>query len=237
MCLITQALVAFIQFSSLSHHILISFDRVYAVYKPISYRNRKRKGLQTAISIFIIWSFSFLETALTILILSSPNNKTVMCESETVFGNRLNQYYVYCFGRFFISHLIIYFNYVIMLHYMKKHRRVVALHQSEGTESQSVDAPDIARNAPLRQKSGKEWKIAKTVIVTVCVFTICYLPMETGFLLNIAGIPVPSFAVHLYRFLLILNSVLNPIVYNTFLPGFRESLKAIGAKLYHKIVG
>ena len=126
-----------------------------------------------------------------------------------------------------------------MFHCMKKHRRVVPPQRSEGTESQSVNASEsgIARIVPVRLQLGKEWKVAKTVIVTVCVFSICYLPVETGFLLNIAGIPVPSFAVHLYRFLLILNSVLNPIVYNTFLPGFRESLKSVGAKLYQKIVG
>ena len=155
MCLITQALIAFIQFSSLSHHILISFDRVHAVYKPISYRNRKRKGLQTAISILFVWSFSFIETALKILILNSRNKKTVMCEVKTVFGNRVNQFYVYSFGRFIVSHVIIFFNYVIMFHCMKKHRRVVAPQRSEGTESQSVNASEsgIARNLPVRQQS------------------------------------------------------------------------------------
>ena len=124
--------------------------------------------------------------------------------------------------------------YHISFNYLLQLREYVSLHEkstdesfapqrSGGTESRSVNASDIGRMVPARQQSGKVGVEGSQNCHCDCV-CVHHLLFAYGDRLSLkycwSSSSYIAMAVHLYRFLLILNSVLNPVVYNTFLPGF-----------------
>ena len=183
----------------------IAVDRLSAVQDPYEYE-ANNTVVKVAIKTSLMWVYAFAVVVVPSLLGYHNWTSTSKCAISS-FPKKENLILV--FIHVFLAVAIVVYNYSMLFKITSRHLRAIM----------ALD-PDTQRSA--RRLLLGHFKAAKTLLIVICSFSMCWLPyiiclchhLATGHVdLNVRRVlGVPIF----------LNSILNPMIYALRIPGFRK---------------
>nr|XP_043907415.1 trace amine-associated receptor 13c-like [Solea senegalensis] len=199
--------------ASVGTMVLISVDRYVAICDPLSYTTKVTEK-QVKISVSLCWACSVFYNGVIMNVFLSDPDQFNTCYGDCVFlmGQITG---VVDIALTFVGPIA-----VIVVLYMKVF--VVAVAQARAMRSHITAVTVQGTGAVTAKKS--ERKAAKILGIVVVVFLICFCPyFSPSFIVSSFSMYVSFFGVLLLYF----NSCINPVIYASFYPWFRRSIKLI----------
>eukprot|EP00057_Strongylocentrotus_purpuratus_P032247 XP_787038.1 PREDICTED: 5-hydroxytryptamine receptor 1B-like [Strongylocentrotus purpuratus] len=215
--------------------VAIAFVRWYVITRSI----RGHQGFHTtkkiAIMVVIIWIFSIsfmvVPPVLGIGTLGYSKYYSLCSSTDT---NELVEYYVFLLGALIANALLLtlVFYVRILCHVLRHNKQFRDKYVvDEGTGSSSTEAYQNTASSSISAGSRppmikainrNEIEITKNLFMVVCVFMLCFLGTSVNFI-----IPGSSVLTIYSTMILLVNSIVNPIIYGLKHPNFQEVFNKI----------
>ncbi|XP_054765745.2 melatonin receptor type 1B-A-like [Lytechinus pictus] len=234
-CDVVAGVVTTSVFGSVCNLVAIAFVRWYVITKSI----RGHQGLHTPKKIFtlalIIWVFSTSAMVIPpVLGIGTLGYSEYYATCSLRDTNELEFYYIVLQGSLIaIALLLTFLFYIRILRHVLRHNQKFRVRYS--TEDEAGSSPtEVPQNKTssststgtcppmIKAINQKEVEITKNLFLVVCAFMLCILPNVINFL-----IPGTSVLTLYSVMILLVNSVVNPIIYGLKHPNFQEAFKKI----------
>uniref|UniRef100_A0A8C5NK88 G-protein coupled receptors family 1 profile domain-containing protein n=1 Tax=Junco hyemalis TaxID=40217 RepID=A0A8C5NK88_JUNHY len=198
--------------ASVFNIVLISYDRFLSVTKAVSYRAQQGIMSSSAIKMVAIWVLAFLLYGPAILFWEHVAGHSVVPVDQCYAEFFHNWYFLLCAStlEFFVPLLLVtYFNVHIFHNIQRRQQRGRASSPSSEAED-SVSSLTRSWRPAMRDK-----KIATSLAIIVCVFTICWAPYSLLMIIHgfCQGKCIHKSLYEATFWLLWINSSLNPFLY------------------------
>ncbi|KAM4537676.1 trace amine-associated receptor 13c-like [Fundulus diaphanus] len=213
MCALTPYVSYCMISASLGHMVLISVDRYVAICDPFCYPTRITL-VNVKICVSLCWVGSMLYNGLILMGHLDQPHRFSSCHGECVVIINHVSGTVDLFVSFIAPCTIMVALYFRVL--------LAALSQLRLIRSQT--AATAVKTAQAVSRS--EWKAARTLAIVVAAYVICFCPyFYPSFAGEVTSNSFSYFAA--LSWIMMLNSIMNPLIYAFFYPWFRKAIKLI----------